>query len=355
MSLSTTVANDLQFLAMQDKANSTVYDDINRIDRCDVLKFECDLVSVGYLDVHRRFAGGYFPRWRALFLDEIRVINKVPRLFPAYKFGVYRKPGNEDFLSDDFQVGLSFSLGTPMNQRDEEAKSFVITSVDDSKLAVVTAPTHLTSTRTMHRSVAPAVDSSVVAILSKVRDALIGCSSLGASKIGLKSSGRARDVRRPLRLDRGSLAVLLRETKVALTTDEVKKLFREADPGNTGYIDVDAIQRVLRPPMPPSREHLLREVFRRLDMDGDGCLTKYDIEARYKAELPPPNNKGGDGRVSGTEALTESLGNTLASYDPRDAITFAEFKDYYDGVSAAVSDDTTFRSIVEGSWHLEFV
>jgi calcyphosin len=338
------------------KLNSTMFDGVNRIDRTDVVKFRATLVSHDSRDVHREFSGSYFPRWHAMYIDEVRVINGLPRLNVAYPFDTYQKDDGSPFLAGDFIVGNRIEMSTaPTNQRDDSARTFVITQSDVSRLYntdLLTATLPLCR-GTLYRAVLDNVSEAVVNDLVAIRDAFIRQHG-GIVELGLKAVGK--QFRSPL--DPAGHRLVLASTLeqaatacgVALSKSQIQAIIAAFTPSPTvaGAVRLEDVLEVMRGPMSEDRVFVVRNVFQHLDYDGDGVLSIAEIGAKFAAASHPEVRSG---------ALTadQLRKGFLATWDANNAagkVSFAEFMDYYSGVSATIVDDAQFEAAVRSAWKI---
>ena len=325
------------------KLNSTLFSDVNRIQRCDVLKFRCEVRGYG-TDVHRTFLGAYFPRWRGLYLDEARTILGEIKLFPAFPFDVYAKENGENFFTGDFVVGQSFVLGDPQNQRDIAARTFFVTSIDASQLTVFTGGSAASQS-------GKSTNSGAASDLLQLRDAFIERNG-GVPELGLKALGRFfRDVDASGRrvVSRGALGSAAAQVGLTFSADQINGIFSSFTQDASGSIDYDELLEIIRGPMSLRRQTIVRDVFRKLDLDGDGILKLRELAARFNAGKHPHVL---DGTFAADQLLKAFMLSTWDNTNHSGVVSSAEFIDYYNGVSAAIDDDSTFESVVRGSWKL---
>lgn len=327
------------------KLNSTLFSDVNRIQRCDNLKFHCEVRGYG-TDVHRTFVGTYYPRWRALYLDEARPILGGIKLFPAFPFDVYTKTNGECFFTADFVPGQSFVLGDPQNERDIAARTFYITSVDASQLTVSTAGS------TLPTAGGGACDSSVARDLIRVRDAFIAQAG-GVPEMGLKAFGRYfREVDSSGRraVAPAALAKAAADADVPLSASRVDAILAAFQPNAEGTVDYELIAEVVRGPLSLRRQTAIRDLFRKLDYDSDGFLKLRELAARYN---PATSAFVLDGTLTVQQMQRVFM---TATWD-RSAlhagvVSSAEFFDFYSGVSAVAENDDYFEGTLKSTWKL---
>jgi Ca2+-binding EF-hand superfamily protein len=327
------------------KLNSTLFSDVNRIQRCDNLKFHCEVRGYG-TDVHRNFVGAYYPRWRALYLDEARPILGGIKLFPAFPFDVYTKSNGENFFTADFVPGQSFVLGDPQNERDVAARTFFITSVDTSQLTVSTAGT-LPAAGSRKGG-----DNGAADDLLKIRDGLIRQAG-GAPEMGLKAFGRFfRDVDSSGRrcVTKAALEKAAAQAEVSLSSSRLDAIIASFQPNSEGAIDYEAVMEILRGPLSLRRQAAVRDLFRKLDFDGDGVLKLRELAARFNPSTSPWVLDGTFTAAQMQRVFMTSTWDKSAQH--AGIVSSAEFFDYYNGMGALAESDDIFESTLKSSWKL---
>lgn len=403
---------------MSIRMDSTLYSDVARIERGDYLRFHCEQLSQDGRDNQRYFFGCYYPRWHGFYLEEVRTLIGnlgYPELrhFPAYPFDVYLKTGdsadgdfdstNKDddhansttYLVDDFQVDNVLVLGPPQNQRDDAVKRFKIVSVDKSHLqttsqamppvsnlnssSVRRPDTMLSTLRAPGGQRVPVkLDSSVLSMLTQLRDAYIDHAGGGIPEVGIKAMGRPfrkvsddgrrwmthGGVRQLVRGSRafGAAATSLSDTRHAQQTiDAVTDAIFDAFPKEEGYqpgapgesaraeaIDYDVFMEYIRGHMNAERKKAVLDVFQQLDYNNDGNVAIHDIQAMFNAQEHP---------VVVSDAIFSAeklLKGFLAIWDENQRnfglVPYTEFVDYYNGLSAIIEEDKVFFGILKTTW-----
>lgn len=331
------------------KLNTTMFDTVNRLDRSSVLKFRCALQSQHPNDVHRSFTGCYFPRWHALYLEEVRLILGEVKMFPVYPMDTYVKINGDHFLVSDFQRGCTIVIdAAPNNQRDTHPRTFVITEVDESRLGLEMLGLTTGSKAQARLGVSDEVGGAII----DVRNAFIkmtgGVPELGIKKFASFFRGVDDDGRRLV--TQASLKSAISESGVAFSQTLIDDLFTQitGSAQSNSSFDLESLLEIIRGPMSAERKKAVHEVFRELDFDRDGCITTNEIAAKYAASSHAEVNQG-------TFTAQQILNGFLASWETTKSgskISFAEFYDYYSGVSATVADDAHFIAIVRSSWRL---
>lgn len=431
---------------MSVRMDASLYSEVARIEKGDFLRFHCEQLSHLQRDVQRYFFGVYYPRWHAMYMEEVReIIGNLGytqlRHFPAFPLDVYRREDGQTYVTDDFVVDNVLVIGQPQNQRDDDMKRFKIVSVDDTTLRTKTSgpgaglpavkKDNKGSSMLMATSTSEGVGAvyesvelgdDVVQILTELRDAYVMHAGGGIPEIGIKAMGRhfrkpAADGRRWMTLQglqklvRDSRAFGLPQPSSLALTQRSKELIRsiaetiynafphggdeslvEEDtltasmPGGciscggdnsgvnhsgtvtkgtfsgtsfcssvaavpaTGGIDYDVFMDFVRGHMNAARKKAVWNVFVKLDFDNDGLLAIHDIQARFNAQEHPVVVRDGffsaEGLLKGFLVLWDENNKQYGM------VSYCEFLDYYNGLSAVIDDDDVFLSIVKTTWKM---
>lgn len=321
--------------------DSTLFSERNKLVPSNFLKFRCRMESTQGNDVHRDFTGVYYPRWRGMYLDEVRAILGEVKTFSIFPFDIYLKPDNEFFMTSDFVVGAKLVFGRSQSLRDKGVKCFVITHVDDARLRTIT---HSVSHEFREQPLSRKVIESLVAI----RDAFIHQVG-GSLELGIKNIGRrfrVVDECGDRRMDKHEFRRAVHDVHVDLTASEVDDIFASFKETPDGTISFEDFLTVVRGPMSDARKRAIASAFRKIDFTGSGALTLHDLIVKYNTKKHPDVRSG-----HLTEAQVSLLFVTQwDTREPRGKVTFAEFSDYYSGISAAILDDDQFCFFVADAW-----
>ncbi|CCW61673.1 unnamed protein product [Phytomonas sp. EM1] len=380
---------------MSVRMDASLYSEVVRIERGDFLRFHCEALSHLRGDVQRYFFGVYYPRWHAFYLEEVRSIignmgYTTLRHFPAFPLDVYTNEKGETYLTDDFQVGNVLVIGPPRNQRDDDVKRFKIVRVEDAELRTrtgrqrhpeTTSSTMLISTG---RRLPVAPPEEVQQLLRQLREAYIAHAGGGIPEIGIKAMGRpfrevdadgrrwmglagietlVRDSRafgaNPFSASRASWAAsaLSSTTQAREDVRSIAEVIYNAFPhdelderGESRGVDYDVFMDYIRGTMNEVRKKAVWDVFCQLDFDRDGQIAILDIQARFNAQEHPVVVRDGfftaEGLLKGFLALWDQNQKEYGM------VPYAEFLDYYNGLSAIIEDDAVFLSILQTTWKL---
>jgi hypothetical protein len=366
----------------------------------DVLKFRCKLDSQDGKDTARAFTGVFFPRWRALYLDEVHTVVGMRgqtsiKLTPVYDFDVFFKvpPAvgsssssvsldasasssgffGEYFTTADFKVGAKVKLGLTVSARDEHAKLFYITAVDASLLLTKTTPGPGSSNLlTLSRLAGRSYPQETLDVFGKLRAAYVERAG-GDATLALKNFGRrfrepivpggrrvvdvdrlvrcAADVAivfsraeaeaaisglTPVPLTGASMATFMASTKATIVATSSGPLMA----------DYNDVLELLRGPFSTARTQAVQTAFAFIDTNGDGYATLDELAGHLDLSWHSDVRSGAITRQQAARAF-------MAVWDAKDRlqkVSYAEFFDYYSGVSAITSDDEEFVGLVCATW-----
>lgn len=107
--------------------------------------------------------------------------------------------------------------------------------------------------------------------------------------------------------------------------------------------------------MNPNRERIVYQAFQKLDKDGSGHITKSDLTGVYDPSNHPDVRAG---KKSPEEVLSDFL-DTFEIYSSAThpgkydhQLTFDEFKEYYNNISANIDNDEYFNLMITNAWKL---
>ena len=324
----------------------------------DMLRFRCRLESADGKDAHRSFTGVYYPRWRALYVDEIKESLGKVKLTSVLPFDVYLNPQVGDrsdfYYTSDFVLGATLrfdrcdggegSVADKFPGSLDVLKCFVVTHVDDSQLRTQTESGREASLASTLRRDVP---SDVVKQLIQVRAAFSArCGELSIKAIGRRF--RTMDDSGNRLVSREEFQKCLNEVHLHYSSEEVKRIFDAFDTNQDGQLSYEELLLVMRGPMSDVRKSVVQQAFAKLDADRDGQITIAEIGAKYRAASHPDV-------VAGHLTEKQVLSAFASVWDSRDRngiVTFAEFSDYYSGVSAGVDSDEAFVELVRAAWKL---
>ena len=179
--------------------------------------------------------------------------------------------------------------------------------------------------------------------------------NLGAtSLISLMRLFKLNDLNNTKELDIYEFLKSLHEFETELTEEEITNLFNYFDKENIGVINYINFINAIRGPMNQKRTLVIKEAFKKLDIDKGGQIEINEIKSQYNAK----NDKDvKSGEKTEEEVYTEFVDTFQMNHDnrvgPRNKrVTLDEFLDYYNYISMGIEDDTEFVNLVQNSWKL---
>ena len=179
--------------------------------------------------------------------------------------------------------------------------------------------------------------------------------NLGAtSLISLMRLFKLNDFNNTKELDIYEFLKSLHEFETELTEEEITNLFNYFDKENIGVINYINFINAIRGPMNQKRTLVIKEAFKKLDIDKGGQIEINEIKSQYNAK----NDKDvKSGEKTEEEVYTEFVDTFQMNHDnrvgPRNKrVTFDEFLDYYNYVSMGIDDDSYFINLIQNSWKL---
>lgn len=305
------------------------------------LRFRSRIDSADGRDVHRTFSGVYYPRWRALYLDEVKEVTGKVKLLTVLPFDAYTNQQGDYYYTADFVVGAPLWFDTKGYSPDSAPKKYVIIAVDDSNLRSKTenglAP--LENTRNL--------PADVFALLNRVRDAFNArCGELSLKALGRRF--RSMDDSGNRLVSRTEFVKALKEVRLQFNEREVEQVFAAFDTNADGQLSYEELITVLRGPMSETRKQLVAQVFALLDSDRDGSISLKELLSKFSAKNHP---EVVNGRLTEAQVIS-AFGSIWDTRDKNGLITFPEFCDYYNGVSASLVTDEEFIATVRSAWKL---
>ena len=179
--------------------------------------------------------------------------------------------------------------------------------------------------------------------------------SLGTtSLISLMRLFKLNDINNTKELELYEFSKSLHEFETELSEEEITNLFSYFDKDNTGLINYISFINAIRGPMNQKRVLIIKEAFKKLDIDKGGQVELAEIKMQFNAK----NDKDvKSGEKTEEEVYTEFVDTFQMNHDnkvgPRNKrVTLDEFIDYYNYVSMGIEDDNYFISLIQNSWKL---
>lgn len=143
--------------------------------------------------------------------------------------------------------------------------------------------------------------------------------------------------------------------RIQISPEECRKLFDLFDINGDGSVSYDELMRSVVGEMNNFRKQLVRKAFEKLDKNGNGIIEIDDIKGVYSAKFHPEVKAG---KKTEEEVLFEfldtfELHHSLKNPSEKDRkITFKEFVEYYNNVSASIDNDQYFELMITNAWNL---
>ena len=321
-------------------AEKDTYTEQRKLYPLNFLKFRARLESSSGTDIHREFSGAYFPRYRSFYINEIKDTQRLGtpgiKLIPIVEEDVHLKSDGDYYYTSDFESSKKVTF-----QHKGVNRIFIITDVDCSQLSYKTEANLDEPT---------SKPSEVEAALLKVREKVR--SRGGEGKLTIKRIGRhfsVVDDSGNRTLEKEEFFKAITEYNIGLTDHEAALLLVYFDKNNDGNISFDEFVEAIRGPMSECRKICIAAAFKKIDYNKDGVLTIDDLRQFYCVKYHP---RVLNGEISEDDALHSFL-NKFDSFNQDGLVTFSEFSDYYNGVSASIDDDEHFIFMMERAWNLD--
>jgi Ca2+-binding EF-hand superfamily protein len=151
-------------------------------------------------------------------------------------------------------------------------------------------------------------------------------------------------------IDRNELMQGLRAYGINnVSPSEMQILFNHFDRDGSGRITTDEFLLGLKSGMSFERKQLVKRAFNLLDRTGDGFVKVEDILQSYNYSSHPNVIAG---RMSPEQAAEEMLECFERGGNIDGTVTWAEFLDYYKGISLSIDDDNYFELMMRNAWHM---
>jgi Ca2+-binding EF-hand superfamily protein len=148
----------------------------------------------------------------------------------------------------------------------------------------------------------------------------------------------------------------MKEYMLGFSPSEIEQLFKAMDVSRDGSISYDEFLREIRGPMNQVRINLVKKAFEKLDKDGSGVVDINDIKGVYNATKHPDVKSG---KKTEDEVLMEFLEtfethhNVLSGKARDSSVTWDEFIEYYNNISASIDNDEYFQLMMNNAWQLD--
>ncbi|XP_015764532.1 PREDICTED: calcyphosin-2-like [Acropora digitifera] len=147
-------------------------------------------------------------------------------------------------------------------------------------------------------------------------------------------------------LDRQELLRALHTYHIQIPEEVLEDLWNVLDVNGDGFLDYGEFSRGFIGEMNEFRKSLVRKVFRKLDPSKSGIVNLNNMRKFYCTKKHP--------KVLSGEAKEWEIEKTfLSSFElcaEKGQVTYAEFEDYYEGVSLGFESDEEFTAMMRNCW-----
>lgn len=147
-------------------------------------------------------------------------------------------------------------------------------------------------------------------------------------------------------LDRRELHQALETYHIKIPEEAFDHLWSLLDVNGDGFLDYGEFSRGFIGEMSELRKLLVRKVFRKLDPNKSGIVNLNNMRKFYCSRKHP---KVVSGEANDWE-IEESFLSSFELCENRGQVTYAEFEDYYEGVSLGFESDQEFTAMMRNCW-----
>jgi len=144
-----------------------------------------------------------------------------------------------------------------------------------------------------------------------------------------------------------ALDILFSGYNIKFNPAEKVSLFQQFDYDHSGTVDYNEFTRGIRGDMNDFRKDWVRQAFNILDRDNSGVISTAEIGGTYDVSQNPAVKSG---KVHPDDALSAFMKHFDTNSDG--SITFEEFLENYQWVSASIDDDDYFELMMRNAWHI---
>lgn len=140
----------------------------------------------------------------------------------------------------------------------------------------------------------------------------------------------------------------MKDYGVNITKREAEVLLDVLDTDEDGTINFDEFLFQIRGKPNDTRQSSIAKTFSKLDKDGNGYITSFDIRQQFNCSQHP---KIISGEICFDEVFTEFL-QCFGDKNKDGTITKAQWNDYYAAVSSEIQNDQFFVDLIKSQWKL---
>lgn len=146
----------------------------------------------------------------------------------------------------------------------------------------------------------------------------------------------------------------VKELDLSWSVIQTKAVFDSFDTDHVGGISYNEFLRGARGEINENRKQLVLQAFEILDKDKSGSIEVEEIKSRYNTSKHPDVISG---KKTSEEVLLEFLhtfdGHNDGTIAHRNApVTFSDFLEYYNNISASIDRDDYFELMMRNAWHI---
>jgi len=192
-------------------------------------------------------------------------------------------------------------------------------------------------------------------VLLKFREKLASRGTRGI--MGIRRSFKICDDDNSHTIDYKEFSKLIKDYRIQLNDEEIKKLFNIFDNDKSGTVDYDEFVKGIVGEMNDFRKNFVKKAFNKLDANKSGAVDITDLRGVYSAKNHPDVRAG---KKTEDEILAEFLDNfeyhfsILNDKKTKDReISLDEFVEYYNNISMSIDDDKYFEQMMNTAWNLD--
>lgn len=288
-------------------------------------------------DVHRSFIAHYYPKTRSIQVAEVRTVVTTVKLLTIFPEATYLKPNGDTYLLEDLEVGCKLEMGTLPGQKDRGAtKAFVVTELDTTYVSAINYPEEAqTRPKTVSRS-------DIEELRAKFNSQFDATSiqKLGHAFVADRSGQRKASSQQLFRafeaLDAG------------WSQEDITDMVSCLDTNQDGLLSYEEFMYICRGSMSETRRQCVRKAFAKVDYNKSGSITEEEVRLFYNISYDPmlqTGQKSEEEVYQGFLSTVDTNGNGF--------ITWEEFEDHYNGISATIERDEDFLTMMQRYWNLD--
>mgnify|MGYP002804121021 FL=1 len=328
------------------------------------LRFSARVLSKDGHDAHRELNGFYFPADDTLTVYEFRQFGSRSSALPFIQRGKYYhakgRTKDEPYSYQDIATGndlvfeTSEQLSLPDNLKRKAYLTLRITDVDletKQKFAFkdrhtpigAVSPSHELLQRTTTKE--DAEQKQLIAeVKALVRNQL---KKRGIKTItGLGRHFQSLDTTGDGTVDKDELKEALKQFNIQIPTERFDEIWNIVDVNRDGVLDYGEFTRNFIGEMNEKRKGLVLKVFRKMDPNKRGVVPLTNLAKFYSARQHPHVISG---KVT-EEDVRKQLLNTFEHCKKKGEVAYADFEDYFEGLSLTIDDDDEFVMIMRNCW-----